>query len=326
MRCSALTFCAVVTLIAASCFGQPSLKSRHRVKIDPKKPAPGILYSDILISLQDQVAWQSGRVRCFEKVRMSFLPATPGNVPYNARGGARLAHTVTDEKGKTVNTAIWQAGRLKYPFSVCTCVGNNRPTPLEPGKYTFTWHIEGQPFWKVPITVTKTKPADAFEQPKYYFDGPWDKHAYIYVASANRFTSPSFNIYLRDKKSKPGKWTEARIKVDIKRDGKSVARHGFERIIRFNLRPWWERVELALRLPDGTGRYLKAEQILKKGKYEVFVWINDKLYASYHYESKEDVKLPIAGRQDRKTTKGINLLEGFRDRFYIGRVEDKAKR
>ena len=320
MRTLQLAVCVVVLAASVPSFGQKSLKSRHRVKIDPRKPAPGILYSDVLKSMQDQIAWQKGQVRMFEKVRMTFLPATPGNVPYDARSGARLAHTVTDAKGKVVNAAFWEARRLKFPFAVCTAVGNSTPRPLEPGKYTFTWYIEGQAFWKLPVTVTKSKPADAFETPKYYFDGPWDKHAYIYVANGNRFTSPSFNIYLRDKNSKPGKWVEKSITVDVKRNGKSIAGHPVVGKSQFRLRPWWQRVTLSLRHADGSGKLLKADDILKAGKYEVTVKLDGKHYATYRYESKGG-KLPMNGRQNRKTTKPLELLEGARDRFYIERAK-----
>ena len=312
-------------LIVAGALGQraPELDGPSNVSIDPSQPAPSILYSDILKSMSDQVAWETGKFRVFEQVRMTFLPAAT----YSARGGndARLAHEISNAEGQVGWRAFWDCSQDKFPFWICNAVGNSDPPVLLPGEYSFTWFIEGEAFWKLPITVTREgDPNDIFSQPKFYFDGPWDDYAYFYIGSGNTSSTPTFNIFLRDKESRPGgNWVEKTLEVDVRRDGQTVG--GYPMVGRsgdFTLKPWWEVLEVALREPDEGGAVFPATNILETGEYEVIVKLGGEPYATYTYEA-EDGQIPRTGRQDRNSADPLELLEGGRDRFYIRRVVDE---
>lgn len=307
----------LVASVATAAWADVAIESKHEVKIDKSKPYPSILYSDILKSMQDPVAWKKGKIRMFKRVRMTFLPdfKDPKHVAaYNSSSGARLAHKLTDAKGKVIDTVLWQARKLKHPFWNASPVSHS-PTALKPGRYTYTWYVEGQPFWSVDFKVVKQAPKDAYGEARYYFEGPWNKAAYIYIPRGNTRVPPTLSIFIRNKKSVPGKEVRSSITAEIRRNGKLVAHKPGKSTVMMH--PWWERYDISLRSPKNPRRPMKAASIVKKnGRYKVTVKIDGKRYGVWTYRVRGG-KIPFS---NRKGTKPLDFLEGGRDRFYLKRV------
>jgi len=298
----------------------PDITSSHAVKIDDSKPFPSIMYSDILKSMSDQVVWQNGKMRFFERVRMTFLPEfqDPQHIaPYNASTGAFIVSELRNERQELVDTVFWEARKDSFPYWTTSAVNNSDPAPLKEGGYTLTWLIDGEAFWSLSFEVSSQAASNPYDEPNVYLEGPWQDWAYIYIPNGNLSQAPTFNLFLRDKAASPGNWTESRVHVRIKRDGELVAQHGMNNSSIQQAKPWWIAQELAMRKPDDSG-FASGADILQAGTYTVKVTINDEPWGTYKYVA-DGGALPFKGRQDRESADPLSYLEGARDRFYIKR-------
>jgi hypothetical protein len=300
---------SMTTALAAA----PTLVSKHKLKIDKSKPYPSVVFSDILLSMQDQVVYKKGQLRIFKAVRFTFLPdfKDPKHIAaYNINTGAKLYHQIHDGKGKLLRTVFWQVQQQKFPFWVGSPVNNHNPPALKSGRYTLTFGVEGQPFWRMAFEVKGAKGADAYEKPKVYLDGPWRDYVYLYIGRGNLEGGATLSLFLRDKRSKIGKWKDAKVKITIKRGGRLVGENSG--LATFRLRPWYVRYDLPMR----KGRtFAKAKDLVKRGRYTVTVKVNGKRWGVFKYKAAG--KIPLSSR---KKTKPFDFLEGGRDRFYIKRV------
>lgn len=306
-------------MLPLSSTAEESIASTHAVQIDPDQPFPSVMFSDILKSMSDQVMWEKGQLRFFERVRMTFLPSfqDPQHIAaYNPNTGAFLVSQLRDESGGLVSTVFWEARQDRFPYWTTTAVNNSDPAPLAPGAYTLTWYIDGTAYWSLPFEVSAGAAASAYDQPNSYLNGPWNDWAYIYVPNGNLSQAPTFNFFLRDESAKPGTWAEKNIEVNVFRDGELVAQHGQNNSSRQSAKPWWVAQELALRTPDDSG-FLAAGDIVSDGDYTVVVSMNGEPYAEYGYSATG--ALPFSGRQDRDNADPLEYLEGAQDRFYIQR-------
>lgn len=293
--------------------------STHAVKIDPNAPFPSVMFSDILKSMSDQVMWEKGQLRFFERVRMTFLPdfQDPQHIaPYNSSTGAFLVSQLLDQSGADQATVFWEVRKDRFPYWAASAVGNSDPAPLSAGEYNLVWAIDGEAFWSLPFEVSTSAADSAYDQPTTYLEGPWNDWAYIYVPNGNLSQNPTFNYFLRDKNAKPGAWVEKNIEVTVSRDGELVAQHGQDNSSRQMAKPWWVAQELALRAPDDSG-FVAASDILAPGDYTVSVSINGEPVAEYRYRA--DGTMPFTGRQDRETADPQTFVEGAQDRFYLQR-------
>jgi hypothetical protein len=312
-----LVLAAFVLLIPAAASASEETVSPHQVSIDPDQPFPSVMFSDILKSMSDQVFWENGQLRFFERVRMTFLPAfqDPQHIAaYNPNTGAFLVSELRNGEGELVNTVFWEARQDSFPYWTTTAVGNSDPAPLAAGEYTLTWFIDGQAFWSLPFEVGKSPAESAYDQPNSYLEGPWSEWAYIYVPNGNLSQAPTFNVFLRDKKAKPGNWMDKSVELDVLRNGKLVAQYGHESGSQQAAKPWWISFEFALRAPDNQG-FVPASELLAEGDYEIVMRVNDAPAGTYRYRA--DGVIPFSGRQDRESADRLSFLEGAQDRFYI---------
>jgi len=316
---------ALVFISALSSAGPDGeLTSPHQVAIDPDQPFPSLLYSDLLKSMSDQVFWETGKLRFFERVRLSFLPdfEDPNHIAaYNPHSGAYLVSRILGTSGESVQTVYWEARREAFPIWVGQAVGNSDPAALPPGNYTLDWTLDGNSFWAMDFSVAKSDAAGAYEQGHFLLEGPWSEWAYIYVPGGNLSQGPTFNLFLRDAKARPGNWTDQVVVVEVFRDGELVAQHGHNpgaarpaSIVQ--AKPWWIAHEFSLRSAGDDG-FIAASELAAPGAYEIKVTINDELWGHYHYQA--DGALPQPARQDRDSAEPKNFLEGLTDRFYVKR-------
>lgn len=317
----ATTFAAVALGLFTPVRGMASesIVSTHGVAADPEKPFPSVMYSDILKSMSDQVLWEKGQLRFFERVRFTFLPdfQDPQHIAaYNPNTGAFLVSELTHASGEPVRTIFWEARQDRFPYWTATAVNNSDPEPLQAGKYALTWKIDGAPMWQLPFEVSTQGAASAYDQPNTYLEGPWQEWAYIYVPNGNLSQNPTFNFFLRDKEAKPGNWVEKNITLEVKRDGTLVAQYGKNGATRQMAKPWWEAFEFALRTPDDSG-FVAASDIVAEGQYTVTLLNNGEVFAKYSYEANGAI--PFTGRQDRENADPMTYLEGAQDRFYVER-------
>ena len=291
--------------------------STHGVTIDPAQPFPSIMFSDILKSMSDQVFWENGQLRFFERVRMTFLPdfQDPQHIAaYNSNSGAFLVSQLLNGEDEVLSTVFWEARKDSFPYWTTTAVGNSDPAPLAAGNYTLTWSIDGDAFWSLPFEVTKSPAESAYDQPNSYLEGPWNEWAYIYVPNGNLSQAPTFNVFLRDKKAKPGNWVDKSIELDVMRDGELVAQYGHESGSQQAAKPWWISFEFALRAPDNQG-FVPASELVAEGDYEIVMRVNGESAGTYRYRAEGAI--PFSGRQDRESADPMSYLEGAQDRFYI---------
>ncbi|HKJ17220.1 MAG TPA: hypothetical protein VJ984_07725 [Xanthomonadales bacterium] len=311
-----LTLCI---LIPGRGIASENIVSSHNVAIDPNAPFPSVMYSDILKSMSDQVFWEKGQLRFFERVRLTFLPDfnDPQNIAaYNPDTGAFIVTELKDESGGEARNIFWEARQESFPYWNANVRNNSDPAPLKAGKYIVTWKIDGTPFWKLPFEVTSQPAANAYDQPNMYLEGPWQEWAYLYVPNGNLSQNPTFNFFLRDTDAKPGNWVEKNITLELKRNGTLVAQYGKEGATRQMAKPWWEAFEFALRNPDDSG-FVSAADIVAEGEYTLTLLNNGEVYAEYSYEANGEI--PFTGRQDRESADPMTYLEGARDRFFIKR-------
>lgn len=319
------SFCINANLLIADT--SSSLKSAHAVEVDSNQPFPSVMFSDILKSMSDQVLWETGQLRFFERVRMTFLPefTDPQHIAgYNANTGAFLVSQLTTENGAVVADIFWEARQDRFPYWTASAVNNSDPKPLSPGKYSLKFMIDGQPFWGMSFEVTSDSGANAYEKGHSYLEGPWEEWAYIYVPNGNLSQTPSFNLFIRDRDARPGSWAKKNVEIEVIRDGERVAQHGIDASTdvptsELYAKPWWIAHELSLRNPDNNGS-VTAGQILEAGDYLINVRINGEHYASYRYRA--DGALPATGRGDRNTADPMSFLEGATDRFYLQKIQE----
>jgi hypothetical protein len=270
--------------------------------------------------MSDQVVWEKGQIRFFERVRMTFLPdfQDPQHIAaYNPGTGAFITSQLVSGDGSMVQTIYWEARQDRFPYWTATAVGNSEPPTLKPGEYTLTWMLEGTPFWSLDFEVAGGAAQSAYDSPSFYLNGPWNDWAYMYVPNGNLSQAPTFNFFLRDEDAKLGSWTEKQIEVEVLRDGEVIARHGQNQGNVQRAKPWWESVELALRAPDNSG-FIASSAILEEGDYTVVLKINGEEYGRYSYHA-DGGAIPFTGRQDRNTADPMDYLEGAQDRFYLQR-------
>jgi len=318
------SLCVLGLLIGSQLTLADSLSSPHEVTIDPDQPFPSLLYSDLLKSMSDQVIWEHGKLRFFERVRFTFLPDfnDPQHIAaYNPSSGAYLISQITDASGNAVQTVNWEARREAFPIWVGQAVSNSDPAALAAGPYSLSFMIDGKKFWSMDFDVVQSGSASAYEQGQYLLEGPWAEWAYIYVPNGNLSQAPTFNLFLRDADARPGNWTEQVVVVEIYRDGELVAQHGHNAgasrpasIVQ--AKPWWIAHEFSLRSADDDG-FVAASELAAAGDYEVRVTINEEVWGNYRYSA--DGTLPRPPRQDRETDDPTSFLEGLNDRFYIAR-------
>ena len=313
--CTALAMCFLLAPAAVS--AGDNVVSAHEVTIDAAQPFPSVMFSDILKSMSDQMFWENGQLRFFERVRMTFLPAfqDPQHIAaYNPNTGAFLVSRLRNSEGELINTVFWEARQEGFPYWTANAVGNSDPAPLAAGAYTLTWSIDGQDFWSLPFEVAKAPAESAYDQPNSYLEGPWNDWAYIYIPNGNLSQAPTFNVFLRDKKAKPGNWADKSIELDVLRNGELVAQYGHESGSQQAAKPWWISFEFALRAPDNQG-FVPASELVAEGDYEIAMRINGEDAGTYRYRAEGAI--PFSGRQDRDSADPLVYLEGAQDRFYL---------
>lgn len=319
---------SIMTCLLLALLARPAtaneLTSAHAVAIDPAQPFPSLLYSDLLKSMSDQVVWEQGKLRFFERVRYTFLPDfnDPQHIAaYNPHSGAYLVSQITDAAGGVVQSVQWEARREAFPIWVGQAVNNSDPAPLTPGAYTATWTIDGEVFWTMNFEVASAGASNPYEQGHYLLEGPWSEWAYVYVPNGNLSQAPTFNLFLRDAQARPGNWTDQVVLIEVFRNGELVAQHGHNpgasrpaSIVQ--AKPWWIAHEFSLRSSEDDG-FVAASELAAPGAYEIRVTINDELWAHYHYQA--DGSLPRPARQNRDSAEPTTFLEGLTDRFYVQR-------
>jgi len=319
---------AFISLILIALLSRPilanELTSPHDVAIDPSAPHPSLLYSDLLKSMSDQVFWQQGKLRFFERVRYAFLPDfnDPQHIAaYNPNTGAYLVCQISNASGEVVQTVQWEARREAFPIWVGQAVNNSDPEPLAPGPYSATWTIDGQAFWTMDFEVTSSGGANPYEQGHFLLEGPWSEWAYVYVPNGNLSQAPTFNLFLRDADARPGRWTDQVVVIEVFRDDELVAQHGHNAgasrpasIVQ--AKPWWIAHEFSLRSAGDDG-FVPASELAAAGDYEVRVTINGEPWGEYRYSASGE--LPRPGRQSRGDDDPMTFLEGLTDRFYLQR-------
>lgn len=315
-------FCVLLLGVALPAQAQDKpLSSGADLNWNDRFPPPAPLYSDLLNALQSQVTWQTGVLQIDGNIRALFLPDfhDPQHIaPYNHTTGARLAHQIKRLDGTVVETQFYEGRKDKAPFWV---MYPNLPPDqaLAAGDYVLEFLVEGTPFYQFPFTVEVTESDDPYNpETRYYFEGPWDDYAYLYIPENNPAATPMFSIWLRDKASSLGNKTSRGMNVKVKRGGQVVAFWpDFRRSNPVDFPPYWERLDVTLR-NDGSGSFSAAD-IMKDGSYEVVVSVEDKPYATYRYTAQGG-KIQHQDRQVRDATDAMAYIEGDTQRYFMKRV------
>lgn len=290
------------------------------LKRNPKFPPPALLYSDLLNALQSQVTWSTGVLQVDGTIRALFLPdySDPHSIyAYNPDTGAKLAHQLKTPGGAVVETQFYSGEKQKPPFWVLHPL---RPPeqPLDAGDYVMEWFVEGDLFYRFPFTVDVEGGDDPYNPGgRYYFDGPWDDYAYLYIPDNNPASSPTFSVWFRDKSSTLSVMKSFDVNVTIRRGGQAVAYWpGPGEANPVDFPPYWERLDVGLR--SGSSGFSAAE-LMKDGTYTVVVTVDGKPYAQYRYTARGG-QVAHQDRQVRDATDPLDYIEGDTQRYFMKRV------
>ena len=139
-------------------------------------PPPAPLYGAYLGSLTVTEQPALGTFLRFLDTRFVFLSESEGTAEL-LRGGetvARFDWVTYDQAGPFYDI---EPLRVTWPESDFSALG----VPLdEPGDYEIVYRMGGEPFWRMPFTVTTSGGDDPYApDPSVRLDGPWADHAYI---------------------------------------------------------------------------------------------------------------------------------------------------
>lgn len=285
---------------------------------NPKLPPPALLYSDLLNATQTSAIWNFGRLQVNGPIRALFLPdfQTDQSIyGYNPDSGAKLAHVLRRADETVADLQFYNGQKQQAPYWALH-PGVPPEEPLAAGDYVMEWYLEGDLFYRFPFTVEVAEGDDVYNpEARYFFEGPWDDYAYLYIPSPT--STPMFSIWLRDKAASPGDWKEHQLNVSVVRGGKEVAYwpnpNGGAHPV--DLKPWWERLDIALDHPGNDVFYARD---LTDGTYTVTVTMDGATYGTYGF-TVAGGKIQHQGRQVRSATDPLDYIEGGPERFFMKR-------
>ena len=293
---------------------------------NPDLPSPAPTYFSLLEGVQHTAIYSNGRFGFFGGINAVFLPAVEGDKRYSpfGKGDAIMAHQIKKvDDGTIIQTEIYdgwpQKGGPFYKFS-----GTDFAEGFEKGDYVIEWFLEGELFYRMPISIDVLESGDVYKPGKKLFlEGPWNNTMAVYMPSDARLPL-KFGFWYRDKSYERDRISEYWFQIDVKRDGQTVAllpdkKERDERkqgIVTGgdDMRPWWQLRELTPRLA-GTSNDLMMGTDLTDGNYEVRFAIISSADGTavddrtYHF-SVSGGKMQPAGRQVRGETDPLDVIEG----------------
>lgn len=157
-------------------------------------------------------------------IKVTFPPTEDANGPidYNSKYRVFLQLTkdgneVYKKPCKEENSSTLYKIFIPDPNNDATRAANNRVTE---GKYRFNYFLDDSIFYAIDFEVKSITTDDPYAKvaKKYMIDGPWNKLAYITIASDNRF---EFNTFIRHESIDPLK--QCIYWMELYKDGKVVA-------------------------------------------------------------------------------------------------------
>jgi hypothetical protein len=288
-------------------------KTQAQAGFDPKYP-PGILFSSLLTNM---ILHPDGNL-AFNDISATFLPPAKDEKvlePYNEKTGKKLEGVIKKADGSIHHRSFWRGKPNNAPYWLIFPVG--RFVQMTPGDYVLEFLIEGTLFYRFPFSVVnETGSDDPFAKgagDKLVLKGAWDNYAYFHLVGGN----PSSNLVLKMWLRSPVK-REAKVSLDIVRDGKVVATGGGAGQT-FNLPIRWTRQDISFYKPNGS-TIIGTDIFGKDGNYKVVVKIDDKLYGEYPFTIK-DQKFVYLPEQRRGETDMKMFVEGGNDAFYIKKAK-----
>lgn len=316
-----LLLCLLIVCIATPSPAQElDLANNVELKRNPKLPPPALLYSDLLNALQSSAIWREGLLQINGEIRALFLPdyATNESIySYNPDSGAKLAHVLKKTDGSVADMQFYRGQKHQAPYWKLH-PGDIPEEPLAAGDYVMEWYLEGDQFYRFPLSVEVAESDDAYNpEVRYFINGPWSDYVYLYIP--NETSTPMFSIWLRDKAASPGDWKEHQLNISVKRGGQEIAYwpnpNGGAHPV--DLKPWWERLDMAL---DDPGNEVFYARDLKDGSYTVTVTLDEATYGEYAFSVKGGA-IQHQERQVRESTNPLEYIEGGPERFFMKRKQ-----
>ncbi len=298
----------------------------------PSAYPPCIMYSTLLNGVQVHPIQGTFRLHQIQAV---FLPEIPSNdvFIYSPENGGTLTSNLKRADGSTVAEIVWYAEKLRAPYWLMSSYKIRVPGggwDAEPqfkltaaGDYVIEFLLDGKLFYRFPFSLEALGSGDPYNpQTIYRVNGVWSDYAYLLYADADVTKPLMFKIWLRN--SGTEKRQDVKVTGSLKHGGKEIAKFG-EFPLDYSLSADWVRYEMTFGQFKNTqfnGKLwhtsLKAEELLKSGKYEVVVELGDKHYGTWEFSVKNG-QIEHVGRQVRSATDPLDFIEGGKDAFWSKR-------
>lgn len=260
------------------------------------QPPPAPVLGAYLPSIRIEEQAVLGTFLEFNDAQFVFLPDSEGTAELLLEGEfvGRYEWETYDRQGPFYDTEPMQ---LVWPESDYSALGYQ---VVQPGSYEIVYHVEGEPFWRMPFEITSSGGGDPYDSdPTFRLDGMWSGHAYI-LHDTDESGEWQFKLWLH-----PGDIsTDMNAYVRVTRDGQSEpvlvggskqARIGF--ISNNN----WGRKDYELMRPgqqNARGEYFDNRpfransETLADGDYVLTFYLGDEVYGRYPFTVLEGAIVP----------------------------------
>ncbi|MEM0961038.1 MAG: hypothetical protein AAGK21_00695 [Bacteroidota bacterium] len=223
------------------------------------QPTPAPSMTELLHAAPGSVYWGNARLWFFDAHSFAFLPNSDG---YKSYEGTPFEIRYLDASGSEVARAALDTrpvGNGPFQNSSDTEGLNLRNTGA--GDYTVEWLIDGEPFYRLPITVTAITSDDPYATgSKWAVDGPWGEFLTVKVPRGNTVSPVSLMFFDRTVGFERDRSSEIGYMVLVERDGEPVwrmpsndwyydrgpnfdANSGIGGMV-YEATPWWNSIEV----------------------------------------------------------------------------------
>lgn len=266
----------------------------------PGAPAPAAVLGAYLGSIRVKEQPSLGHFLEFDVAQFVFLPADEGTADLY-RDGERVASYTWDKyTGRTPFTNI---GRLQmtWPESDFSVLGYSLD---QGGRYEIVYSADGEPFWKMPFTVTMTGSGDPYNpDPQIRLDGLWNDHAYI-LHDPDEYGEWQFKLWLHPEDFDASQNAYVRITADGSSTPVLIGgskQSGAGSITNGN----WQRKDFELMRPgklNARGEYYDNrsfranEETLPDGGYTATFYLGDEVYGRYPFTVSDGAIVPTGAQ------------------------------
>ncbi len=215
--------------------------------------------TELLASPGGSTYWSNAKFWFFDTHSFAFMPNAEG---YDSYQGTPFEIRYLDATGNEVARKALDSGPVgQGPFQNTTDVQGISLNDTGAGDYTVEWLLDGEPFYRLPITVTEITSDDPYATgSKWAVDGPWGEFLTVKVPRGNVVGPVSLMFFDRTVGYERDRSSEIGYMTLVERDGEPVWREPsnewyYDRGPNFDSNggiggttyestPWWNSIEV----------------------------------------------------------------------------------